>query len=305
MSSPISGCSFALTSLNSQAYELEVSFFSDEAASIMKPSYSVYRAESAQNAFLICDCLKQTNLEEIDLASLYELLLQEKRDDLLLLLNGQKEGEHLEAHYLVFGCDGQFGEFCGNGARASAAYLYETYPNYSSFTLKTSKAICPLKKLDGGHYAAILPAPSTDWNPNFISDWEMFRKKYPTFSYIEAIEPHLTWEASLKDDELFALGKKLNAQKDLFPLGINLNAWQKIDNQTLFVKTYERGVQRLTLSCGTGSIASSKHANLQGEILIQTPGGSFQMNWTPFGIEISGKSFIEKTPLKIFTSSHS
>ena len=41
------------------------------------------------------------------------------------------------------------------------------------------------------------------------------------FCYVEVLEPHLTFEGPLSDADLFDLHPKPNAQKELFPLGIN------------------------------------------------------------------------------------
>ena len=254
---------------------------------------SIYRAESSKNTFLLCDFLHETDVKQIDLTALHALLLEEKRDDILILLGGKKENSHLSLQFLIYGCDGQFAEFCGNGAVTTAAYLYTQYPQYCAFTLNGPKGSYPLKSFGQGEYAAELPFPSKAWNPQFISNWERFQKKYPDLTYIEALEPHLTIQKEMSNQELLSLGQELNAQKDLFPLGINVNAWQKVKDQMLFVKTYERGVQRLTLACGTGSIASSAHAGLKGNILVQTPGGLLQINWTTQGVELKGKSKIE------------
>lgn len=262
-------------------------------------TYPVFFAESAQNTFLLCDCLPEKDLSSVDLKGLHALLLQEGKDDALLLLNGQKQEARLFADYFVLGCDGDLAEFCGNGARALSAYLHTNYPKYKEFALKTSRGIYPLKQLENDDFAALLPFPSTKWNPKFISDWMLFQQEHPNLVYTEVMEPHLTVHQSMRDEELFKLGRTLNQKKDLFPCGINISAWDLIEEKTLHVKTYERGVQRLTRSCGTGSIACTLHAKLLDQITVKTPGGLVYITWSSDGVLLSGTSTIEKTSFTI------
>lgn len=62
-------------------------------------------------------------------------------------------------------------------------------------------------------------------------------------------------------------------------------------NDKIYMRTYERGVEDETLSCGTGTVAvalsiAEKHQLSQGKIEIQTPGGilfvSFEKQGTIF-----------------------
>ena len=60
------------------------------------------------------------------------------------------------------------------------------------------------------------------------------------------------------------------------PVGTNVNFVQFQENGKIFVRTYERGVENETLSCGTGVTASALATgrNLKkGEVDILTRGG--------------------------------
>jgi diaminopimelate epimerase len=59
--------------------------------------------------------------------------------------------------------------------------------------------------------------------------------------------------------------------------GINVNFVEQTDHKSIFVRTYERGVEDETLSCGTGVTASAlcliKNMNGQHKVNIHTLGG--------------------------------
>lgn len=230
------------------------------------------RAEALGNTFLIFDALDQ---KEPNWRMALQLLLEEKRDDALILTHEKSEDNSLYLKMHVLGADGSFGVFCGNGSRAVAAYLFQNYPQFSHFYLNTAYGLCSLHHVKDEIYKTIFP-----WESNASSLYIDGR----TFFYTETLEPHLAIEADLSDEELFDLGRKMNSRKDIFPNGINVNAWKKISSTKIFVKTYERGVQRLTRSCGTGSAACA-FACLSdfGSLNVSTPGG-------PLSIVIHNKS---------------
>ena len=254
-------------------------------------------AQACENTFVLFDCLDLSEqdsgctpsfigkgvVSEPLLDWAHSCLQNEDRDDALILVGDRIEGKDLYARMVVLGLDRNLGEFCGNGARACAAYLFSKYPQFQKFFLVTPFGVHPLEKWSDGAYSIKLPLPSFEINPKFIAVPQLFG-----LQYVEVIEPHLVIQAELTDEELFLLGKQLNGNKEVFPLGINVNAWHAVGDHHLHVKTYERGVQRLTRSCGTGSIACAASFRKKGMLKVSTPGGNLEIAIETDGVQLKG-----------------
>ncbi len=90
-----------------------------------------------------------------------------------------------------------------------------------------------------------------------------------------------------EEEYLVAMGRKLRYHDFFKPKGTNANFFCGINEQKITVQTYERGVENLTLACGTGAIASAIawHHQQQlevrdNEITVQTKGGELLVDFT-------------------------
>lgn len=181
------------------------------------------------------------------------------------------------AHFRMrlFNSDGSEGAMCGNGARCMARYACEQGLAPPRMTFETDGG--PVTALvEGGRISLTLAPVSLEGivldEPLVVGD-EALR-----YSFLEVGVPHcvLFLKRLPTDGEMTFLGAKLRYSRDLFPLGANVN-FVTLDDEGLFVATYERGVEALTLSCGTGSAASAIVACLLGhsgpEASVRNPGG--------------------------------
>jgi diaminopimelate epimerase len=105
--------------------------------------------------------------------------------------------------------------------------------------------------------------------------------------------PHLvTRQNEVMTYDVVTEGRRLRNSPMFMPGGVNVNFVEAFDQQ-IFVRTYERGVEDETLSCGTGVIASAVVATEsmgKSRMKVQTRGGLLE-------VEFNRKSENEVTDL--------
>ncbi|MDA9067790.1 diaminopimelate epimerase [Flavobacteriaceae bacterium] len=175
---------------------------------------------------------------------------------------------------IYFNSDGKQTSMCGNGGRCIISFA-------KKLNIIDDKA--NFMAIDGIHEGII--------NNNLI------KIKMNTVSEIQNINtgflldtgsPHFVkFCDSIDNINVFEFGRELRNNKEISEDGVNINFTEVIDNSSIKVRTYERGVENETLSCGTGVIASALSAYKKGlvdtnRIKINTLGGelfvSFEFN---------------------------
>ena len=78
-------------------------------------------------------------------------------------------------------------------------------------------------------------------------------------------------------------GKKIRYNSQFNEIGVNVNFVEIIDDN-ISLRTYERGVENETLSCGTGAVAVAiaLHANNKSDskkIILNSRGGVLEVNF--------------------------
>lgn len=169
----------------------------------------------------------------------------------------------------IFNSDGSEAEMCGNGLRCIGRYVME-YLNKDNVTIETMKAkydVSHSKDIYEGIYTVEVIIDTVDFNVsslplNYEESNLLFKPlselsdKY-CFSAVSITNPHIVaLVEDIDDSELTIIGVEANSNKRIFPKGVNVNFAKVIDYNSIFVRTYERGVG-LTPSCGTGMTASS------------------------------------------------
>ena len=83
-------------------------------------------------------------------------------------------------------------------------------------------------------------------------------------------------------EELTNISQKIRYNSKIFPEGINVNFFKKINNDSIHVKTYEKGIESIMPSCASGSFACAYHyakKSLLNTINVKNDVGSLITNF--------------------------
>ena len=162
-----------------------------------------------------------------------------------------------------YNSDGFIGSMCGNGARCSVHF---------SFLNKIIKSKTKFNAFDGVHNGIV----DHDVINISMSDVIGF-EKYEDYLFIDTGSPHLVKHVQdVNSIDLINVSQKIQ-HSNQFKEGINVNFVSKNSDNSFQIRTYERGVEDETLSCGTGAVAAAIALNIlsladSSEINLKTKG---------------------------------
>lgn len=212
--------------------------------------------------------------------------------DGLLLLENSKRSDFQMKYY---NADGSYGGMCGNGGRCISRFAY-----LKGIVRSTE---ITFDALDHIYRAQILKddVKLTMKNPSGIRSNEMLPLEGLNVisHYIDTGSPHCVIFmdqnkdilGTLRDLDVYGIGKTIRHHKSFSPMGTNVNFVERLDSNTIRIRTYERGVEAETLACGTGSVASAIMANQIGgvgaPVVVQTESGeSLQVDFQNRGMSV-------------------
>mgnify|MGYP005853001031 CR=1 FL=1 len=181
---------------------------------------------------------------------------------------------------IYFNADGSQ-SMCGNGARCAVAF--------SSFLGIVSHKTRFLA-IDGPH-EAILNQNQVEL---MMNDVKGIDSKIGDFFVNTGSPHHIRFVEKASEYPVFEEGRTVRFDPAYSPQGTNVNFVQPISANEVFVRTYERGVENETLSCGTGVTAAAlvfgaqqgqnsvKINTLGGQLSVKfhsNPEGSFSKIW--------------------------
>jgi len=108
-------------------------------------------------------------------------------------------------------------------------------------------------------------------------------ENHPDHYFLNTGSPHhVCYVNDVKNYDVFNNGRKIRNSAPYFKEGSNVNFMEKLDSSRIYVRTYERGVEDETLSCGTGVTAAALVHSFKGgvsPIQVQTPGGNLTISF--------------------------
>jgi diaminopimelate epimerase len=193
-------------------------------------------------------------------------------DGLILLSN--REGFDFGMTY--YNSDGNESTMCGNGGRCLTAFarllgIIETKAHFHA--------------IDGEHEAYILNGTN---NPSKIrlkmKDVTVEEPVGGNF-FIDTGSPHyVIFTANVSRTDIVKKARKIRYDTCFAEEGTNVD-FVEVKNDHLFVRSYERGVEDETLSCGTGITASAlaaavKNPGNPGFFIVKTRGGELKVTFS-------------------------
>lgn len=195
-------------------------------------------------------------------------------DGLILLENSETPGDDFKMVY--FNADGNESSMCGNGGRCLVAFakFLGIISEKASFTA-----------IDGFHEAVI----EKDLVGLKMMEVNGISETGSAFFLNTGSPHHVIFSENVEDLDVKKEGSSIRYSEAYASKGgTNVNFVLPVDEDTFKVRTYERGVEDETLSCGTGVTAVALAAYRSGKtkattVHLETPGGELAVKFTPTG----------------------
>jgi len=185
----------------------------------------------------------------------------------------------------IFNADGSEAEMCGNGLRCIARYAWEEKLAGNPIHVQTKAGVAWAQRLSQREYKTKLQNITLVKSKATV----MVNGREYAYTYVEMGNPGLPHIVvpvhNLRNQDrqtLFLDGSSLCHHSN-FPKGTNVNFYEALDESSVELLRYERGVEDFTYACGTGSgatafvlrtqIARTQNAVNSDTIKLKVPGG--------------------------------
>ena len=229
-----------------------------------------YKYQGTGNDFVILD---NRNESYSQLTKDQVQLLCDRRfgigGDGLMLMN-KKDGFDFEMIY--FNADGNTSSMCGNGGRCMIRFAY--HMGIHKYTYRFMAA-------DGVHEAEIDNHNNIRLKMNDVNKVE----DHASYAVLNTGSPHFVKHVNdIMNVDVVETGRDIRNSKPFAEEGINVNFVENTGDDSIYVRTYERGVEDETLSCGTGvtaaALVSAHNSRGFNRVEVNTPGGNLSVEFT-------------------------
>jgi diaminopimelate epimerase len=184
---------------------------------------------------------------------------------------------------MYYNSDGREGSMCGNGGRCITRFAFDMGIKKESYHFIAA---------DGPHESWIDDENIIHLKMKDVNEVEF----HHSYEFVDTGSPHVV--KSVQNLEQFAVveeGREIRNSDRYKANGVNVNFVETVDDDMIFVRTYERGVEDETYSCGTGVTAAAllnahndagfNHVDVQtigGQLFVEfdkTGDSSFENIW--------------------------
>jgi diaminopimelate epimerase len=189
--------------------------------------------------------------------------------DGLILLENDVDADFKMVYY---NSDGNQSSMCGNGGRCIVTFA-------KKLELITDQAV--FSAVDGLHHASIFEEAIVSLQMNNVTAINA----QPDYVFLNTGSPHhVTMVTELAELDVKTLGSQIRYGDLYGEKGSNVNFVKQVDANSFAIRTYERGVEDETLSCGTGATAVAIAMHVLGKtsansIVIFVEGGKLEVSF--------------------------
>jgi diaminopimelate epimerase len=186
-----------------------------------------------------------------------------------LMLLSRKEGFDFEMVY--YNADGNESSMCGNGGRCLVKFAYAQGIVKSKYHFMA---------IDGPHEAELDMEEQVRLKMQDVTDVD----QHSSYALLNTGSPHFVkFTPNVEEVDVVETGREIRYSKHFAKEGINVNFVETLDEDGIYVRTYERGVENETLSCGTGvtaaALMSAHNENGFNRVEVKTPGGHLSVEY--------------------------
>ena len=189
--------------------------------------------------------------------------------DGLILLENDSESDF---KMVYFNSDGNQSTMCGNGGRCLVAFAKKLQIiDYSASFIA----------IDGLHHATVSDVGIVSLQ---MKDVDSVNSQ-PNYTFLDTGSPHhVEVVSAISNLDIKSQGAAIRYSRLYGSAGANVNFVQQINEAAYSIRTYERGVEDETLSCGTGATAVAIAMNYIGKtnlntIKINVQGGKLEVSF--------------------------
>lgn len=222
------------------------------------------------NSFIVCDIL-DTKLNDKEKSN---FVLKNSKDRDGVIFVEKRDGQFFMDY---FNKDGNRAAFCGNGARTFLYYLMKKgYVKEDLVKFYTYAGEITGKLTKNG---VMIKMPASNMPQKLTID------SFSGFLLNVGVPHFVIFVDNVETIDVNKIGKQLREK-----LNSNINFVQVLDEKTIKIRTFERGVEAETLACGSGTTASAyvfNKSNLE-KIEVKARGGTLFVHFLNDGIYLEG-----------------
>jgi len=227
-----------------------------------------YKYQGTGNDFILLDGReKMPDLSEKQIAAICDRRFGIGGDGLMILRH--YPGYDFEMKY--YNADGREGSMCGNGGRCIVRFAYHLGIHRDNYHF-----LAP----DGEHEADIDINGMVRLKMNDVNAV----KQHSGDFILNTGSPHyIKYVNDIREYDVPHEGYTIRNSAQFVREGINVNFVETVNDHTIFVRTFERGVEAETWSCGTGvtaaALVSAHNETGFNQVDVETLGGMLSVEY--------------------------